>query len=66
MGLGKIRRHLKAQTAEQAADHAPYYKSLTPTERLAIANYLNSVAYNYPEDNPPKLDRTVFSSRKRT
>ena len=67
MGLGKLdKAAFKAQTVAQAADHATYYKSLTPTERLAIANYLNSVAYNYPENEPPRLDRTVFSCRKRT
>ncbi len=67
MDFGKLdRTAFKMQTAAQAANHAQYYKSLTPTERLAIANYLNSVAYNYPENEPPRLDRTVFSCRKRT
>jgi hypothetical protein len=55
----------KAQTAEEAADHATYYQSLTWQERLKIANYLNSIAYNYPENNPPKLDKTQFKTRSR-
>jgi hypothetical protein len=55
----------KAQTAEQAADHGSYYRTLTWQERLRIANYLNSVAYNYPENEPPKVDRTVFKARSR-
>lgn len=66
MSLGKMNRNaFKAHTAEEASDHASYYKTLTWQERLAIANYLNSVAYNYPENNPPKLDRTVFKTRSR-
>ncbi len=55
------RTAFKAQTAEEAA----YYRSLTWQERLRIANYLNSIAYNYPENEPPKMDKTVFSTRSR-
>jgi len=55
----------KAQSAEEAADHATYYRTLTWQERLRIANYLNSVAYNYPETEPPKMDKTIFSMRGR-
>ena len=59
------RTAFKAQTAEEASNHAAYYKNLTWQERLRIANYLNSVAYNYPENEPPRLDRTVFKIRAR-
>lgn len=59
------RTAFKAQTATEAADHAAYYHSLTWQERLRIANYLNSIAYNYPENEPPKMDKTVFSMRGR-
>ncbi|WP_094568875.1 hypothetical protein [Mucilaginibacter xinganensis] len=60
------RTAFKAQTAEEAVRRqAEYYRSLTWQERLRIANYLNSVAYNYPENNPPRLDRTVFRARGR-
>ena len=57
------RTKFKAHTAEEAADHSSYYHSLTWQVRLKIANYLNSIAHNYPEDNPPRLDRTKFSAR---
>ena len=57
------RTKFKAHTAEEAADHSTYYQALTWQERLKIANYLNSIAYNYPEDKPPRLDRTKFSAR---
>lgn len=33
-------------------------------ERLRTAAYLNSVAWNYPMDTPPKMDRSVFGMRK--
>ncbi|MDB5002188.1 MAG: hypothetical protein JWQ34_413 [Mucilaginibacter sp.] len=56
----------KAQTADEAtASQAAYYRSLTWQERLRIANYLNSIAYNYPENEPPRMDKTVFSMRSR-
>ena len=59
------RTAFKAQTAEEASNHASYYIQLSWQERLRIANYLNSIAYNYPVDNPPHLDRTKFSVRSR-
>lgn len=59
------RTAFKKQSVEEAADHGTYYRTLTWQERLRIANYLNSVAYNYPENNPPRLDKTVFSKRTR-
>jgi hypothetical protein len=59
------RTAFKAQTADEAADHSQYYQSLTWQERMKIANYLNSIAYNYPENEPPRLDRTAFSMRSR-
>jgi outer membrane protease len=56
----------KVQTAESASQSdAAYYKTLTWQERLKIANYLNSIAYNYPENTPPKMDKTVFKIRSR-
>jgi hypothetical protein len=39
-----------------------YYSTLHWQERLKIAAYLNSVAYNYPENESPKLDRTRFKA----
>jgi hypothetical protein len=60
------RTAFKAQTAEEATkSQAAYYRSLTWQERLRIANYLNSMAYNYPENEPPRVDRTAFKIRKR-
>jgi len=60
------RNAFKAHSANEAADHASYYKNLTFVERLKIASYLISVAFDYPENSPPKLDRTAFSVRSRS
>lgn len=59
------RTAFKTQTAKEAADHDKYYKELPLKERLSIVNYLNSIAYNYPENDSPKMDRTAFSIRTR-
>ncbi len=40
--------------------------SMTHIERLKSAFYLNSVAYNFDINNPPKLDRTHFEIFRRS
>ncbi|TAF46344.1 MAG: hypothetical protein EAZ51_02260 [Sphingobacteriales bacterium] len=59
------RTQCKAQTAAEAADHRIYYQNLTWQERMKVTNYLNSIAFNYPENSPPKLDRTKFKAKGR-
>lgn len=60
------RTAFKAQTVDEATkNQALYYKRLTWQERLRIANYLNSVAYNYPENDPPRVNKAIFSIRSR-
>ncbi len=58
------RSAFKAQTAEEAANHAAYYAAMTWQERLAVAAYLNSIAFNYPLHNPPRIDKTKFKAGK--
>lgn len=53
------------QKAKQSGDEKAYARALTWQDRLRISNYLNSIYYNYPEDNPPKMDRTAFSMMSR-
>ncbi len=67
MGSYRLDRTVfKAQTAEEATkSQAEYYRSLTWQERMRIANYLNSIAYNYPENEPSRMDKTVFKMRSR-
>ncbi|MET0634719.1 MAG: hypothetical protein ABWZ25_01755 [Chitinophagaceae bacterium] len=60
------RTQFKAQTAAEAADHSAFYKSISWRERLKIAAYLNSKAFNYAEDNIPRMDKTAFKAKSRT
>ncbi len=55
----------KAHSAEQAVDHASYYRKLTWQERLKITIYLNSIAFRLVGKPEPRLDRTAFSVRAR-
>ena len=41
-----------------------YWSKITIRERLQATFYLNSVAYNFDINNPPRMDRKVFSIRK--
>jgi hypothetical protein len=60
------RTAFKAQTVTEASNsHAAYYKTLTWQERLRIAQYLNSIAFNFSLEDPPKVDRTKFNVRGR-
>ena len=59
------RNAFKAHTVNEAADHAVYYKGLTWQERLRIASYLISVAYNFDPENPPRMDKTIFNTKSR-
>ncbi|MGI4865659.1 MAG: hypothetical protein ACRYFZ_17185 [Janthinobacterium lividum] len=49
--------------AKNARYHATQ-QPVTMAERLLAAAYLNSVAFGYPLDNPPRLDRQAFSTRQ--
>ena len=55
----------KGQTASEAADHAIFYKNVSWQERLRISQDLNSIAYNYPENNPPRIDKKIFNAKSR-
>ena len=52
MGDFKLdRTAFRAQTRNEAANHARIYKKLSWQQRLKIAAYLNSVAYNFDFNN---------------
>ncbi len=57
------RTAFKAHTLKEAANHASAYKKLSWQDRLRVAAYLNSIAYNFDLNNPPGMDRTKFSAR---
>ena len=60
------RNAFKGQSFEEASNHAEYYKTLTWQERLRVTAYLNSVAFNYPENQPPRMDKSKFKLRSRS
>jgi hypothetical protein len=57
------RTAFKGQTLQEAANHAEHYKKLSWQERLKVAAYLNSVAFNFDLNNPPRMDKTKFSTK---
>lgn len=59
------RTAFKMHHTEDGSNNYSYWKSKSFAERLRAANYLNSVAYNFPLNDPPKLDRTYFKMRLR-
>lgn len=57
------RTAFKAHTAQEAGNHSAFYKSKSGKERLA--GYLNSMAFNYPLNDPPRMDKTFFRTKER-
>jgi hypothetical protein len=57
------RSAFRAQSLKEAAEHSKYYKKLSWNERLSVTFYLNSIAFGFDRNNPPKLDRSSFSAR---
>ena len=55
-----------AGTHEETERYHARNQPETMAERLRVVAYLNSVAFNYDLNNPPRLDRTVFSARRHT
>lgn len=39
------------------------YKNYTIAQIAEVFKYLQSVAFNYPIDQPLRMDKTIFSSR---
>lgn len=60
--LDKI--YFKAQSFEEADNQSSYWRKKDVTERLRAAWYLISCAYGFSLDNPPRIDKSVFSMRK--
>lgn len=54
----------RAQSYKEADNNLDHWKNKSYSERLEAAWYLISCAYNFPIDNPPKLDKSLFSTRK--
>ena len=66
MKPGKLdRTAFKHQTLEEAAHNLEYWEKQSFEKKLEAANYLNSVAYNFDVNNPPRMDKTYFKISKR-
>lgn len=52
----------KASKADEQVNYGEEYKDKSPWELLEIAFYLNSLAYGFSLDNPPKMDKTAFEA----
>lgn len=59
------RTTFKMQTFEEAANDFEYWNTKSDKEKLSAAMYLNSVAFDFPLNNPPRLDRTFFRMTRR-
>ena len=54
----------KMQTFEEADMQYEYWEKQSIEERFRAAFYLNSIAYSFDLNNPPRMDKTVFFMRK--
>lgn len=54
------------QSTVQAQHNRSYWLSKTPTERLIAAYRLSLRAYGYDPDNPPAMEKDLFSKRVRS
>lgn len=62
MGIFKLdRTAFKPQTTLEAANHSDYYKKMTWQERLSITSFLNSIAYKFDINHPPRMNRNCFA-----
>ncbi|MEO6132040.1 MAG: hypothetical protein ABIQ02_09335 [Saprospiraceae bacterium] len=58
------RTAFKRQTAEEASNTTAYWRQQSDAFKLKSAYHLSLRAYGYDPENEPRLDRTVFSTRK--
>lgn len=59
------RTAFQARNASEPVNYGKENQKLTWQERLRIHQYLNSIAYGYDLDNPPRMDKTFFQIKKR-
>lgn len=54
----------KAYHFKDKVPESSNYKGLSLIEIAEVFNYLQSVAYNFPLNQYPKMDKTIHSCRK--
>lgn len=58
------RTQFKMHTFQEADNNYEYWSSKSHEERLEAAYYLISIAYGFDVENPPKMNKEIFSMRK--
>jgi hypothetical protein len=58
------RTAFQAMTFEEADDYQRDYRNYSVKQRLEVALYLTSIAYDFDINNPPRMDKTLFSKEK--
>ncbi len=56
----------QAMSVEEADDYMRDYKNYHWKERLKVSFFLTSLAYGFDVNNPPKMDKTIFSTSKQS
>ena len=59
------RSAIQGKNASEPVRYGEDHQKLTWLERLRIHRYLNSIAYGFDIENPPRMDKTAFSIRSR-
>ena len=54
----------KKHTFQEASNSYGYWKNKSITERLHAANFLILTTWGFDPNQPPKLDRSIFSMKK--
>jgi len=58
------RTAFQGMTVEEADNYQRDYRNYSVIQRLEIALYVTSIAYNFDINNPPRMDKTLFSKEK--
>ncbi len=56
----------QAMSVEEADDYMRDYRNYSWKERLKVSFFLTSLAYGFDVNNPPKMDKTIFSTSKQS
>lgn len=59
------RTAFQARNASEPVNYGKEHQKLTWQERMRIHHYLNSIAYGYDLNNPPRMDKTAFQIKSR-
>ncbi len=59
------RTKFQARNASEQFNYGQEHRILTWQERIQIHQYLNSIAYGFDLENPPRMDKTFFQIKVR-